>query len=86
MGQGRHTEIVIRAEARDLAVLQKYMEPYQRSFAVLLLMEGMSIADISRTVGMSRKFVYKWIRRFQKNGIDGLRDQRKGRKKKASAL
>jgi transposase len=28
--------------------------------------------DIAATVGISRRFVYKWVQRFREKGIEGL--------------
>jgi transposase len=42
---------------------------------VLLLTEGMTITDIARTVGISRRFVYKWVQRFVAQGVEGLYDK-----------
>ena len=35
----------------------------------------MTITDIARTVGISRRFVYKWVERFQQEGLAGLADR-----------
>jgi transposase len=35
----------------------------------------MSISDIAATVGISRRFVYKWAKRFLEKGLAGLVDQ-----------
>ena len=35
----------------------------------------MSISDAAATVGISRRFVYKWVRRFLAQGIEGLADK-----------
>jgi transposase len=32
----------------------------------------MPITDIAATVGMSRRFVYKWAKRFLEKGVEGL--------------
>jgi len=55
----------------------------RRSRIILLLANGMTITDIAATVGMGRSHVYKWIRRFRQDGVEGLiaRPQRRGRNK-----
>jgi transposase-like protein len=53
----------------------------KRARAVLLRYEGVSISQISRTVGLRRRFVEKWIKRFKAEGIEGLSD-RPGRGRK----
>jgi transposase InsO family protein len=37
--------------------------------------EQYSITDLSKKYGVSRKTVYKWCLRYEKQGIDGLKDQ-----------
>jgi hypothetical protein len=44
----------------------------RRARMVLLRADGLSIADIARTVGGSRRLVYKWLRRFHRLGMAGL--------------
>lgn len=39
-----------------------------------------SITDLSRKYGVSRKTVYKWLKRYQDDGIDGLFEQRRAPK------
>jgi len=43
---------------------------------LLLLADGLSLTAIAAMVGISRRFVYKWVRRFQAHGIAGLADTR----------
>jgi len=33
------------------------------------------VAELCREYGVSRKTAYKWLRRFQEGGIDGLVDE-----------
>ena len=47
----------------------------RRGRILLLLTEGMTITDIARTVGISRRFVYKWVQRFLAQGVEGLDDK-----------
>jgi transposase len=35
----------------------------------------MPIAQIAATVGISRRFVYKWVQRFLQKGLEGLTDK-----------
>ena len=37
--------------------------------------EYFSITDLSQKYGLSRPTVYKWLERYEKSGIDGLKDQ-----------
>lgn len=64
------------------------LRPYgqvRRAQALLLIASGASISTAARTVGMTRYHVYKWKKRFQQIGIQGLFDKghkaRKGRRK-----
>jgi transposase len=47
----------------------------RRGRILLLLADGMPISRIAATVGISRRFVYKWVRRFQQAGLAGLTDK-----------
>ena len=44
----------------------------RRSRIILLLADEVPIVHIATTVGMSRRFVYIWVRRFQQERIAGL--------------
>ena len=90
MAQGRKTSFTIRLTP----VQRQTLMTWQRSTAIpaglarrgriiLLLADGVTITDIAATVGMSRPHVYKWIRRFRQDGVEGLidRPQRRGRNK-----
>jgi putative transposase len=47
----------------------------RRGRMVLLLAEGRTITDIATTVGISRRFIYKWVQRFLAQGVEGLYDK-----------
>ena len=47
----------------------------RRGRIILCVADGLSITAIAATVGMSRRHVYKWARRFLKQGIEGLTDK-----------
>jgi transposase len=50
----------------------------------LLRAERMTITAIAATVGTTRRFVYKWVRRFLAEGLEGLTDQRgRGRQRRS---
>jgi transposase len=42
---------------------------------ILLVAEGMPITAIAAAVGLSRRFVYKWVQRFLEQGLEGLADK-----------
>jgi transposase len=41
----------------------------------LQLADGVPVSHIATTVGISRRFVYKWVQRFMQDGIEGLADK-----------
>jgi len=42
---------------------------------MLLVADDMTITDTAATVGISRRFVYKWVQRFLEKGMEGLTDK-----------
>ena len=46
----------------------------RRARIILLLADGRSITEVARMVDISRRFVYKWVERFQAQGVEGLRE------------
>jgi CRP-like cAMP-binding protein len=44
----------------------------RRGRIILLVADGVPIARIATTVGISRRHVYKWVRRFLQAGLEGL--------------
>jgi CRP-like cAMP-binding protein len=82
MARGRKTSLTIRltpAERQTLLAWQRATTIpaglARRGRILLLLAEGMTITDIATTVGISRRFVYKWVQRFVQEGLEGLRDK-----------
>ena len=52
----------------------------KRARAMLLLADGHHVSETATVVDMQRRHLYKWIERFRKQGVSGLRDgQRPGR-------
>jgi transposase len=47
----------------------------RRGRIIILVAEGMPISNVAATVGISRRFVYKWVQRFLKKGVEGLTDK-----------
>ena len=79
MPQGRKTSLTIRltlAERQTLLAWQRATTiragVARRARMILLRADGMTITDIARTVGMSRRHVYKWLHRFRQTGLAGL--------------
>jgi transposase-like protein len=47
----------------------------QRAQVLLLLADGWTVTAAGRQVGLSRRHVYKWLRRWRAQGVAGLVDQ-----------
>ena len=47
----------------------------RRGRIILLMADGVPITDVAATVGISRRFVYKWVQRFLERGMEGLADK-----------
>jgi transposase len=82
MARGRKTSLTIRltpAERQTLLAWQRATTiaagRARRGRIILLVADGMPISDVAATVGISRRFVYKWVKRFLEQGIEGLTDK-----------
>jgi hypothetical protein len=82
MARGRKTTFVIQLTPADRELLRAWQRSRsipagmaRRGRIILLRAAGVSITDISTQVGMSRRFVYKWLRRFVQAGPAGLVDK-----------
>ena len=82
MARGRTTSLTIRltpAERQTLLAWQRATTisagRARRGRIILLLADRVTISDIAATVGISRRFVYKWAQRFLEQGVDGLADK-----------
>ena len=82
MPRGRKTALTIRLTlAERYALLRWQRSPtlsaglVRRGRIILLVSEGKSISEIVRMVGISRRFVYKWVQRFLAEGLEGLVDK-----------
>src|SRR5712671_5980369 len=82
MARGRKTALTIRltpAERRTLLAWQRATTisagRARRGRIILLMADGMPISDVAITVGISRRFVYKWVQRFMAEGVEGLADK-----------
>ena len=82
MARGRTTSLTIRltpAERQTLLAWQRATTisagRARRGRIILLVADGRSITDIAATIGISRRFVYKWVKRFLQDGLDGLADK-----------
>ena len=82
MPRGRKTALTIRLTSAERRLLLAWQRSTtipagraRRGRIILLVADGMSITDIAATVGISRRFVYKWVQRFLAHGIAGLSDK-----------
>ena len=82
MARGRKTALTIRLTPAARQTLLAWQRATtisaglaRRGRILLLVADGVSITDIASTVGISRRFVYKWVQRFLEKGIEGLTDQ-----------
>ena len=82
MAQGRKTSLTIRLTPAVRQTLLAWQRATtiaagraRRGRIILLIADRMSISDVAATVGSSRRFVYKWVRRFLEHGVEGLTDK-----------
>jgi hypothetical protein len=82
MARGRTTSLTIRltpAERQTLLAWQRATTisagRARRGRIILLVADRMAISTVAATVGISRRFVYKWAKRFIQYGVDGLADK-----------
>ena len=82
MPHGRTTRVTIRLTPQERQTLQAWQRGTmiaagraRRGRILLLLEQGMPITEVAKVVGISRRFVYKWVARFQAQGLAGLHDQ-----------
>ena len=83
MARGRRTSLTIQltpAQRRTLLAWQRSTTTIsagraRRGRIILLVADGMPISDVAATVGISRRFVYKWVQRFLEQGMEGLTDK-----------
>ena len=82
MARGRTTSLTIRltpAQRRTLRAWQRATTIHaglaRRGRIILLAADRMPISQIAATVGISRRFVYKWVQRFLEQGLEGLADK-----------
>ena len=82
MPRGRHTAIKLKLTPDQRQTLTAWQRSTtiqagraRRSRIILLLADGVPISHIADTVGISRRFVYKWTKRFLEHGLAGLADK-----------
>jgi hypothetical protein len=82
MARGRKTALTIMltpAERRTLLAWQRATTisagRARRGRIIVLVADGVPIATIAATIGISRRFVYTWAQRFLTQGVEGLADK-----------
>jgi len=82
MASGRKTSITIRLTPAERLTLRAWQRATtipagfaRRGRVVLLLSDGVTITDIAATVGVSRRFIYRWAKRFLQERLEGLADK-----------
>jgi hypothetical protein len=91
MPQGRRTSVVVAVTPEERRTLESWQRsttimagPARRGRIILMLADGATITDIANAVGMRRRFIYKWAKRFTQQGLPGLNDK-PGRGRPATA-
>ena len=82
MARGRTTTFTIRLTPQERQTLLAWQRSTsipagraRRGRVILLLADRVPISHIAVTVGISRRFVYKWGQRFLQAGLEGLADK-----------
>ena len=82
MPRGRKTALTIHLTAEERQTLLAWHRAMtipagqaRRARIITLLAERVPISHIAATVGISRRFIYKWAARFQQEGVAGLADK-----------
>jgi CRP-like cAMP-binding protein len=82
MARGRKTSLTIRLTPSERQTLLAWQRATtisvgraRRGRIILLVADRMPISQIAETVGISRRFVYKWVQRFLEKGLEGLADK-----------
>jgi transposase len=70
---------VLRKKARS----EKDGRAASRLLGIANILDGMDRDQAARTVGMTRQTLRDWVRRYNDEGIDGIRNKPKGRPKRA---
>ena len=82
MARGRKTSLTIRLTSVERQTLLAWQRATtisagraRRGRIILLVADRVPISDVAATVGISRRFVYKWVQRFVQEGLEGLTDK-----------
>jgi hypothetical protein len=82
MVRGRPTSLTIHLTPTERQTLLAWQRSTtipsgraRRGRIILLVADGVPIAHVAAVVGISRRFVYKWVQRFLEQGVEGLADK-----------
>jgi transposase len=82
MARGRKTSLTIRLTPAERQTLMAWQRATtisagraRRGRIILLVADRVPISEVAATVGISRRFVYKWVQRFLQEGLEGLADK-----------
>jgi hypothetical protein len=86
MPRGRRTSFTITLTAEERQTLLAWQRSTtipagiaRRGRIILLLADRVPISHIATTVGISRRYIYKWVQRFLQEGLIGLAETRERR-------
>ena len=81
MARGRKTSLTIDLTLEERQMLLAWQQSTtiragyaRRGRIILLVAEGMAISHIADMVGINRRFIYKWAKRFLHERVAGLAD------------
>ena len=76
MARGRRTSLTIHLTAKERRTLLAWQYSKtipaghaRRGRVILLVAQRVPISQLADTVGVSRRFVYKWVQRFLQDGL-----------------
>jgi len=67
---------LVEAAGRELAGIKDYKLSIR--LQAIISMSNQPTATVSQVLGVSRQTLWKWVEKFRKQGLDGLRDRPKG--------
>src|SRR6266568_6111080 len=81
MPRGRKTALTISLTPDERETLTRWQRSTtihagyaNRGRILLLLADGLSVVQVATMVGITRRFVYEWAKRFLQDGLEGLED------------
>ena len=84
MPRGRKTTLTIHLTPDERQTLTRWQRSTtiragyaNRGRILLLLADGLSVVQVATRFGITRRFVYKWAKRFVHDGLEGLEDKRR---------